>query len=409
MKIVLTSILFLVASIGFSQTPDTVKTNGGVLDVYYSFTQGEVASVDRTTWDIGFTTAGFDASIIINESAGVELFVMNSLDTSDWDIVDTSGMSWDNIYNSEESWSDGAFANLGTSHPNYGWGLYNSNNHNIDGTKIFILKNHLGNYQQMVIRQLNVAGVFTVKIGDIGGANSSYFTINKKDAAHASKNFVLYNTATLSVVNSEPDSDQWDLLFTKYTTLIQAGPELVAYSVGGVKINVGYEVAERSGIATSSNDTSNLTWTTNITEIGSDWKVFNNNTFMYDITADLTYFVRTAEGAVWKIFFTDYVGGAEAGYYFNIEKIVGGASVTSKQVLLAKVYPNPSNGSFTVENKENEIATLSILNLYGAEVFARSVLPKTSLQIHQQELPKGLYTIVLTTHNSQASQKIIIE
>ena len=409
MKKYITLLLVLTVTFGYAQTPDTVITDGGVNDVYYSFSNGEVASVDRTTWDIGFTTAGFDASIIINESAGVELFPYYQLDTTEWDNIDTTGKMWANAYNSEETWSEGAFANLGTSHPDYGWGTYNSMNHNINGTKIFILKNKSGDYQQIMISQLNVSGLFTVKIGDIGGANSSYFTIDKKDAAYAAKNFILYNTESLSVVNSEPDSDSWDLLFTKYTTLIQAGPNLVAYTVGGIKVNVDYEVAERSGVATSSNDTSSLTWSTEITEIGSDWKVFNNNTFEYDITEDLTYFVRTAEGAVWKIYFTEYVGGAEAGYYFNIENIVGGASVKTNRVLLSSVYPNPSNGSFTVENNDDDVASLSIINLYGAEVYSNTVLPKTTLQVNQKELAKGVYTLLLTSEKAQASQKIIIE
>lgn len=409
MKKYITLLLVLTTTFGYAQTPDTVITNGGVNDVYYNFNNGEVTSIDRSTWDIGFTTAGFDASIIINESAGVELFPLYQLDTSDWDNVDTTGMMWANVYNSEETWSSGAFANLGTSHPDYGWGTYNSMNHNIDGTKIYILKNKSGNYHQIMISQLNVSGLFTVKIGDIGGANTSYFTINKKDAAYADKNFVLYNTELLAVVNSEPDSDTWDLLFTKYTTLIQAGPNMVAYSVGGIKVNVDYEVAERSGVATSSNDTSTLTWTTDITEIGSDWKVFNNGTFEYDITDDLTYFVRTSEGAVWKIFFTKYVGGAEAGYYFNIEKIVGGASVKSTRLLLPSVYPNPSNGYFSVKNNENEVASVAIINLYGAEVYNNTILPNAILKVNQQELAKGVYTLLLTTDKAQASQKIIIE
>ena len=66
------------------------------------------------------------ASIIINENAGMELYVYSN-DTNDWNTVDTAGFTFEKVYNSEESWENGAFSNLGTNHPDYGWGIYDMN------------------------------------------------------------------------------------------------------------------------------------------------------------------------------------------------------------------------------------------------------------------------------------------
>ncbi len=408
MKKIFTLILTFVSVNLLAQKADVVITNGGVEDVYYSFSNDEISRVSKTTWDIAFTTAGFDASILINENAGVELFLYSN-DTADWSSVDTTGFNWNNVYNSTETWEEGAFANQGTSHPDYGWGVYNSDNHNINGNRLFILKNSDDSYSQMVIASMSAAGLYTVKIGDLGGANTNYFTLNKKDEAYADKNFVLYSSVNRAVVNDEPISESWDVLFTKYYIGIQAGPDFVYYPVSGVKVNKGYEVAERSGVATSSNDTMNLTWSSSITEIGSDWKSFNNSTFQYDITSDLTYFIRNAEGDVWKMFFTNYVGGAEGGFYFNVERISGTAGVSSFTANKTLVYPNPITDKLHVKNGFNSSADVSVLNLQGVVILSNIVEANATLTLNAETLASGIYTVSVKTSTQTSNHKLIVE
>jgi hypothetical protein len=408
MKNYFTLILVLFAFAVQAQKADSVITQGGVNDVYYSFTSDEVKSIDRSTWDIGFNTAGFDASIIINESAGVSAYVY-STDTNNWASVDTTGMSWDNLYNSAESWSSGAFSNQGTSHPDYGWGTYNSGNHYVYGQQILIVQHGDGSYSQMVIVEMSVSGVFTVKIGDLGGANTEYFTVDKKDAAHADKNFILYDATNRAIVNEEPATEDWDILFTKYMKQIQSGPNLVAYPVSGVKVNKGYTVAERAGVAVSDNDTNSLIWTDNMTEIGSDWKTFNMSTFAYDITSDLAYFVKSKTGTMWKIYFTKYVGGAEGGFYFNIEKIVGGASVYNRRELVSNIYPNPANNVVYIANKDHAAASVSILDLQGRVVATTEVLANTTKEINTTALARGVYTVILNSEDATSTKRLIVE
>ncbi|MBL6730704.1 MAG: hypothetical protein ISP74_07320, partial [Bacteroidia bacterium] len=66
-----------------AQNADSVITTAGTMDVYYDLTTGNQTSLDRTTWDIGLSTGRMSASIIINENAGMELYVYSN-DTNDW-------------------------------------------------------------------------------------------------------------------------------------------------------------------------------------------------------------------------------------------------------------------------------------------------------------------------------------
>ncbi len=110
-------------------------------DVYYSFQNGTVKTVDRTNWDIAFFTPVFSAGVMINDGKGIVLYTYPKADTSGWNSVDTSGLStWPGMYNSLDDWENGAFDRNAKGHPDYGWGVYNGINHNVVGDSIFIMK-----------------------------------------------------------------------------------------------------------------------------------------------------------------------------------------------------------------------------------------------------------------------------
>jgi len=408
MNKILSLLLLCFVTASYAQKAGSVITNGGADDVYFSFANEEVKGVNRTTWDVGFTLKGFDASVTINENAGVALYLYGA-DTSAWNSVDTASFGWSSLFNSEESWSLGAFANNGSGHPDYGWGTYTTSNHDINGDRIFIIKLSNGDYKQIMIAKMSAAGVYTVKVGDIGGANSSYFQLDKKDAAYAGKSFVFYSLVNMAVVNEEPATASWDLLFTKYITLIPAGPQILPYLVSGVKVNASYEVAERTGFPTSSNDTSTLIWSKSITEIGSDWKTFNNSTFLYDISPDLTYFVRTTTGDVWKIYFTDYKGGSEGGFYFNTQKITGSASVNKLITLQSNIYPNPATSEIQLVNNETSEVSATVIDMQGRVLISAKLNALETVSLSTSSFARGVYTVIFANEYSTASKKLILE
>jgi hypothetical protein len=409
MKKIFTSIFILAALIVNAQSADSVTTSGGASDVYYDFESGTQVSLDRASWDIGFTSDLMNSSIIINENAGVELYLY-SADIADWSIVDTSGLSFNNIYNSEESWAFGAFSNQGTNHPDYGWGIYNMNTHDIMGNRLFIVKTQTGDYLKVVIDKLDSDGVWFFRTAMLDGSNEKSYEYAKSKEESAAKNFALLNLNSGDFDYSNADTKAWDILFTKYVTTVVQGPVSLDMAVSGVKINAGCEVAERTGEDVTSNDTSSLSWGTSITEIGYDWKSFNRGTFQYDFTADLAYFVRTQNGAVWKIWFTGYEGGATGKYVFNTEEIKAGVNSVEKRANLnTNVFPNPTNGVLNISNKENEGLNITLLNAQGVVILQTTVNAFDATRFDTKDLAKGIYFLQLNTSNVASTQRVIFE
>ena len=68
------------------------------------------------------------------------------------DPVDTTGYkSWTPLYNSDTTWTEGAFNMNATGHPNYGWGEYDTNTHNLTGVALYIIKTRAGSYKKIWI------------------------------------------------------------------------------------------------------------------------------------------------------------------------------------------------------------------------------------------------------------------
>ena len=408
MNKIITSLFLLVSLHGFSQTADEVMSQGGVNDVYYDFeTQSKVA-VDRTTWDIGLTMDMRGASIIINENGGTELYLY-SADTSDWSTLDTAGFDFKNIYNSESTWNAGAFANQGTTHPDYGWGIYDMNKHDINGNRVFILKTKTGNYLKVVIDQMSPMGLYKFRTASLDGSNLKMYEYGKATPVSMGKNFALLDLDGGDFITDNPMAKEWDVLFTKYITFVQAGPNSRYQAVGGVKINAGCQVAEREGMSADSDDTSSLAWDGNITQIGWDWKTFDLATRSYTMDTDLAYFVRTQNGAVYKLWFTDYTVGT-AIYSFNTKEIKAGTLSANKITKLnTSVYPNPTADVLNINNKENETLTISLLNVHGVVVLNSTVSANATQSISTTDLAKGVYFLQLSTANTSNTQRVIFE
>ena len=118
-------------------------------DIFYDCESQTAYSTNSEEWDIAFTVKPMDGSIRINDGRGVELYVY-SYDILDWDSVDlTTFIPYELLYNSDTIWF-GAFDIIGYNFPfDYGWGVYSSTTHNIDGNVIYrILKLNLKRDQQ---------------------------------------------------------------------------------------------------------------------------------------------------------------------------------------------------------------------------------------------------------------------
>jgi len=351
---------------------EIVSTSGGLNDVFYSMSTGDVSSTSNTDWDLAFEVKGSTGSILINGQMGNQVYA-SKYTIAEWATFDSAGFAtWPAPINSLESWGMGAFNQNPSSAFDLGWGVYNVSTHAVTGDSIFFLSLADGTFKKMYVKDLT-SGVYTIVYADIDGSNEMTKTISI--ANFSNENFAYFSFNTEATASREPNTKTWDIVFTKYIELIPVGGgQFQNYPVSGVKINKGVEVAQRNGIAVSSNDTNALTWSTKLTEIGSDWKMFDGSKYVF--AEDQVYFLRLADKSVWKIYFTNYEGGSKGNFYFNKELIAAGSSgLNELNSSDLTVFPNPANGNGRIYvNMTNEkLNSFQVLDSRGAVVPARII------------------------------------
>ena len=85
------------------------------------------------------------------------------------------------------------------------------------------------------MNKLSAQQQYTFRYSDLDGSNEK--TVNL-DLAASTKNFVAYSLDTDEEVDREPDSDKWDILFTKYID------KSINYPVTGVLQNIDVTAQE---------------------------------------------------------------------------------------------------------------------------------------------------------------------
>ncbi|MEZ5083046.1 MAG: hypothetical protein R2750_06320 [Bacteroidales bacterium] len=221
-------------AIGQMQQDSVEMGPGYANDIYYSMQDGFISSVDRKNWDLGFYTSAWSAGIIINDGNGAELYLYPNADTSGWMSVDTTGLStWTVLYNSVDDCEMGAFNINEKGHPDYGWGVYNTINHDVVGDSLYIIKLMNGSdamYKKLWIeRKISIQNTYIFKYADLDGSNEHQETLVA--TPYTSKNFIYYSLQTNEVLDREPNSDSWDILFTKYNTILEEGSPYIVTGV----------------------------------------------------------------------------------------------------------------------------------------------------------------------------------
>ena len=74
-----------------------------------------------------------------------------------------------------------------------------------------------------------------------------------------------------------------------------------------------------------------------------------------------------------------------------------------------KIFPNPSQGIFTVENSNSRIEEIIILGLTGMQVWNQKYLERSQSQrADLSSLSKGVYTMIVKTDKYTTSERVII-
>jgi hypothetical protein len=411
MKKILLSVLSICTSLMVFAQNDSITYGPGYSNqVYYSFENGEVQSSSNTAWDLAFGIGGFNTDIRINDGFNVKLYLYPNGDTSAWNSIDTNGLqNWTPRYNSDTNWSVTAFAYPGLNHPDYGWGIYNSVSHNVEGDSIYIIQKKDGSFIKFKMNGMLTTGEFTFTYANIDGSNEVNGTVNK--LAYTGKNFAYYSLDNDSVMDLEPANTDWDILFTKY---MQAQPQGGFYPVTGVLANKDRQIGEARGIPVADADWYQTNYTSNIGEIGSDWKYFDMTTYTYKMTDSLSYFFADSSNNVWHLAFTGFAGSSTGWTYFTKNK-VGNLSVEDSplQVSSLTVYPNPAvdvlNISLkTLEPQNNMLVTVYSMN--GTVVYSNRMNFASADAVHipVSNWNSGMYIVRLGEDQNAIVQTIVV-
>lgn len=426
------TLAFLIPVLVSAQTKDSIEMGAGYSnDVYYSFENGQVKKEANNNWDLGFRTGFRTDGIFINSvssstpGAGrnVSLYLYPKSDISGWSTFDTSGISvapWPEFDNTDTSWEFGAFNRQVGAFPDFSWGIYNPVTKIVEGDSLYLLKIVSGAntyYKKLQIIDKNF-GVWHFRYANVDGTNEVSDSI--VTSSSAAKLLDYYSIIDEAQVSREPDSlKDWDIMFTRYEEF-GAGGGNVYYPVTGVFSKLGVRVAEVRNVDlttfnyTTLNDTD---YKVNKSQIGSDWKQFDNGTFQWTIEDSLAYFVKLQNGAIWRLEFEKFGGSGNGRVVFRKTKVQNATGIKNPVAPVASfnVYPNPTKGDMTLvyENLDNSVKnTLSIFDMTGKLIESHSLesapgFYTTPLSV--AHLPSGLYIVTLENAGYKVSQKLIKE
>lgn len=404
-KILLSLVAIIIALTNIYAVEDSVSTQQAYSkDVYYSMKDGVVKTEARNNWDIAFTTSKMSSSILINGGTGALLYTYPNGDTSAWSTLDTIGLStWTKMYNSEESWEEGAFGQNALGHPDYGWGIYNMITHNLVGDSLFILKTIAGNYKKMwLIGKESVLATYKFRLANLDGSNDTVITLNA--LPYDSKYFIYYDANSNEVIDREPDADSWDILFTKY---LAAQPQGGFYAVTGILTNPETGIAKAELVDTSITNWSDYSFSYERAIIGWNWKTFSMTTFSYTITDSLVHFIKNQEGDVYKMILTGFAGTSTGNYYFNKELLSATGFDNENELKNIRIFPNPTSDFITINAPKHGL-NIQLFDLSG-RIILEEKTKTNNHQISVSNLPAGIYIIRLQSENKILVHKFIVQ
>ncbi len=407
----------LLISLGLlAQEQIEVVTGAGYADdVYYSLENGTVTTVDRVNWDIGFIVNYYSAGIVANNGSGVELYTYSEGDISDWATLDTTGMLRTPMYNSLESFEEGAFNANALIHPDYGWGILTmAGDYPIFGDSLFVIKTISGAWKKLaIIVKESVTNTWEFKYANLDGTGEQTVSFNAGD--YTEKYFIHYSIDSMKIQDREPVKDDWDMLFTKYYDYT------IPYSVTGVLINDDHILAQEvreSGMDQSTHQSYvDTSFTSNISEIGSDWKKFDMDAMAYVLNDTVVYYLKTDDGdpttnsAYYKIYFTGFTGSSEGKYTFMQERLTFVSAEEYELQSLLQVYPNPAADRINVVFDFVGRSDIDIIDMTGRLVHTTHYDASgfTNLSLDVSSLNPGMFFIRVSAEGESNVLRFIKE
>jgi hypothetical protein len=411
MKTVFTLLIICIVTFRLgAQTTESISMGAGYANhVFWSLPNGTAGTAAINSWELAFRLGLQTSSIFINSANGVSLYHVPNVDTSGWLTLDTTGLqSWQQLYNSDSSWEFGAFDRSSTGFPDFSWGDYDFDTHIVTGDSLYVIKLNGAVKKLWIIKK--DFGNWTFRFANIDNSGDQTVVLNGAD--YPNKNFAYYSITTASALNLEPDDTAWDIVFTRYLTLLQPGD--MPYLVTGVQSNVGVTTAEARHVDLATVDLHDYdsSYTSNISEIGYDWKFFDGTSYI--IEDSLCYFVKSLSGDIYKIVFTGFEGSATGNISWEQTNLLTAINPVNEILESAAIFPNPVKNQLNVIFSAAKATDHVDVNLYrvdGQNVFHSVVSAESGLNQRDFSLPSlgaGTYLLQLNSASDAIRLKVMI-
>jgi hypothetical protein len=364
-----------------------------------------------------------NVAIFANQvNGGVSVYSLNYAASSKFATLtaaDTVGRTSKPLYNSDTTWTLGAFNRMNSSNPlDFSWGMYDMVSHNVIGDSLYLVKTPAGAYKLWIQKYVSAPTDsirYEFRIASFNGSGDTTIKIYRKDG-YVGKLFGYYNAATRTTLDREPAMTNWDVLFTRYYEQITAGSVTAMYNVTGVLAGPNTEVAEVFNVKPDTVTLAGKTFVKTVSTIGSDWKSYNMSANVYVMDSMRTYFVKSKNtNEYYQVVFTGFTGASAGKTYFRKRlATLGVKNVEANAPAAFAIVPNPAvtDADVMVDAVASGAARLFITDIAGRTVQSSAIQINKGLnafRVQTGNLPAGTYMVTVTDGSWKLTQKLSVQ
>lgn len=379
--------------------------------IWYSFQDGVAATSAKDNWELAFEMKSFGVGVHANRAVEMQVWKYPENDVEIDTQIDTTGVigSWPLVFNSDETWSLGAFNQLPSGNFNYGWGNYNIVNHSVQGTSLYFIKLPNGAFKKLFIES-KISGTYTFQICNLDNSGLITRTLSNTQGLADQALFGYYSITNDEFLNREPIQSDWDLVFTQYNALYYGTSS--NQRVVGTLLNENTQAIKIS----LNNPTDSYTYNEEdfselINTIGYDWKELNYQTFQWFIQDTLIYVVKTQHGDYYELAFTSF-SGQGTGEIGIRKQLLASASIAPHETTFFRAYPNPSEGVVNLAHDFDGEFTVNIVDLSGRTIWTQVVngqsnLGSEVLDLRHLNLNGTFFLMIQTAQGKVSAEKLV--
>ena len=285
---------------GDVKTDTIAMTDTYKYQLYFSLDSGGVVKSNiKTASDLGFECTSSGWHIILNSSTFMKVADLGQVEFGQKQDTTGTTLKFDKSDGNPDSIAIGEWFTLAGNDTLSNGHVY-AVSRGLDE-----LGNTLGLYQ--VIFDSLKMGIYYFRYAPLSGGSAQSAIVHKDPTV----NYIWFSLADNAVRQLEPPTNQYDLLFTQYTTLLYTDEGIpYPYLLTGVLSN-------RSGISIAIDSLDSFQeinrdialtqhYSQAMDAIGWDWKYYDFNSSVYTIRPNLNYIIRNKSGYFYKLRFIGF-------------------------------------------------------------------------------------------------------